>query len=144
MTVIQSRLEQVARELTRQLEPVKSATVKFQVNIFSFCSSVRKTFLDQQWMTWDKDISFLYKTLTSSSKPMFNFILLLYECSLTRNVSASERQHLLSKLQAIYQNFSATPIKETEGLVNIITNMALQRVYYTRGSSYKPCFVFWN
>lgn len=56
---------------------------------------------------------------------MFNFILLLYECSLTRNVSASEQQHLLSKLQAIYQNFSATPIKETEGLVNMITNMAL-------------------
>lgn len=72
---------------------------------------------------------------------MFNFILLLYEYSLTRNVS-SEQQHLLSKLQAIYQNFSATPIKETESLVNMITNMALQRVYYTRGSSYKPCFVF--
>lgn len=73
---------------------------------------------------------------------MFNFILLLYEYSLTRNVSASEQQHLLSKLQAIYQNFSATSIKETESLVNMITNMALQRVYYTRGSSYKPCFVF--
>ena len=63
---------------------------------------------------------------------MFNFILLLYECSLTRNVSASEQQHLLSKLQAIYQNFSATPIKETESLVNMITNMALQRVYTTQ------------
>lgn len=63
---------------------------------------------------------------------MFNFILLLYECSLTRNVSASEQQHLLSKLQAIYQNFSATPIKETEGLVNMITNMALQRILHKR------------